>query len=114
MKPRRSETSPELDKAPAPVSVDEALAAVARWQASGMPLFGLHRLAIVLADEVENLRADAANDAGDKQSFRRSIAELCEAIGVERGDDHWQEFMGRVREHMDSLVGEASAQTGER
>ena len=39
-----------------PVSVEQALAAVAGWRAQGIPLFGLHQVAVALADEVERLR----------------------------------------------------------
>ena len=42
----------------APVSVDQALAAVEGWRSSGMPLFGLHQVAIALRQEVERLNAE--------------------------------------------------------
>ena len=38
------------------VNVDDARAAVAGWRDSGMVLFGLHQIAVALADEVERLR----------------------------------------------------------
>ncbi len=41
----------------APVGVDDARALVAGWPRDGsMTLFGLHQIAIALADEVEQLR----------------------------------------------------------
>lgn len=44
----------------APISVNDALAAVAGWQAARMPLFGIHQIAVALAGEVEQCRADRA------------------------------------------------------
>jgi hypothetical protein len=51
-----------LDELPgaAAVSAEQARASVAEWLRSGMPLFGLHQIAIALDREVERLRTYAA------------------------------------------------------
>lgn len=48
-------------------------------------------------DRIEDMEADAANNAGLQQSMKSSIDQICVAIGVERGHDHWPEFMERVK-----------------
>jgi hypothetical protein len=47
--------------------------------------------------KIEDLQSDAANDAGDKQSCKRAIAELCDVLGIERRNDPWPEFIERLR-----------------
>jgi len=49
--------------------------------------------------EIENLKSDAANDAGQTQSYKRAIAELYDVLGIKRGDDPWPDFVDRLREH---------------
>lgn len=48
--------------------------------------------------EIEALKADAANDAGSVRALKQGIDQLCGAIGVQRGADHWPEFMDRVKD----------------
>lgn len=48
--------------------------------------------------EIENLRADADNDAGLIQSLKWSIDEMCAVIGIERGHDQWPEFIERMEQ----------------
>lgn len=56
----------------APVSVEEALAAVAGWQKSSR-LFGLHQISIALAAEVERLRALAQALVRDHASETENV-----------------------------------------
>lgn len=58
------------------------------------------------SERIEGLEAETANNAGLIAALKSSIAQLCEAIGVERGHDHWPEFMGRVRNRMDETRAE--------
>lgn len=47
--------------------------------------------------ENEGLQADVANGAGLIDSLKKGIDEMCAVIGIERGHDHWPEFIERVR-----------------
>ena len=60
----------------------------------------LHDDEAPLREEIEQLQADAANSAGLVSALKSSIAQMCEAIGIERGRDGWHEFMTRLKAHV--------------
>lgn len=47
--------------------------------------------------EIENLRSDAANDAGHIQAMKRGFDQLYEAIGIAPKGDHWPDYLFRVK-----------------
>lgn len=54
----------EQMKDDASVSTEQAMAAVRGWLESGMPLYGLHQVAVALAHEVDAIRAGISDMVG--------------------------------------------------
>jgi hypothetical protein len=48
-------------------------------------------------EEIENLIADTSNDAGCIQAYRESLRQVFDIIGISRGNDHWPQFVERLR-----------------